>query len=48
MRKTFCEDSLATENDSAWSIILAGGEGKRISPIIERWLGFRKPSSGRN
>jgi mannose-1-phosphate guanylyltransferase len=43
VRKTFCEESLATENDSAWSIILAGGEGKRISPIIERWLGFHKP-----
>ncbi len=38
------------DNDSAelgpsklWSIILAGGEGSRISPFIKRWLGRHRP-----
>ena len=26
-----------------WSIILAGGEGKRIGPLIEQWLGHHRP-----
>lgn len=26
-----------------WSIILAGGEGERTRPFIERWLGYPKP-----
>ena len=26
-----------------WSIILAGGEGDRISPLIPKWLGHHKP-----
>lgn len=26
-----------------WSIILAGGEGERPRPLIERWLGHHKP-----
>lgn len=28
---------------SLWSIILAGGEGERTRPFIERWLGHPKP-----
>jgi mannose-1-phosphate guanylyltransferase len=26
-----------------WSIILAGGEGERMRPFIEQWLGYPKP-----
>lgn len=26
-----------------WSIVLAGGDGERVSPLIQRWLGFPKP-----
>ncbi len=26
-----------------WSIILAGGEGTRLSPVIQQWLGYHKP-----
>ena len=26
-----------------WSIILAGGEGERLRPFVERWLGCHKP-----
>ena len=26
-----------------WSIILAGGDGERLSPLIQRWLGHHKP-----
>ena len=26
-----------------WSVILAGGEGERVRPLIQRWLGCHKP-----
>ncbi len=26
-----------------WSIILAGGDGKRVSPLVTRWMGRHKP-----
>ena len=26
-----------------WSIILAGGEGERVRPLIQAWLGCHKP-----
>lgn len=26
-----------------WSIVLAGGEGERVRPLIQRWLGQHKP-----
>ncbi len=26
-----------------WSIVLAGGEGKRLAPVIKQWLGEEKP-----
>lgn len=26
-----------------WSIILAGGEGERVRPLVERWLGRHQP-----
>ena len=29
--------------DRAWSIILAGGDGVRLRPLIQRWLGCHKP-----
>lgn len=29
--------------DRLWSIVLAGGEGERTRPFIERWLGKHKP-----
>ena len=30
-------------NDNRWSIILAGGEGERVRPLIQQWLGHHKP-----
>ncbi len=29
--------------NSLWSIVLAGGEGERIRPLVQRWLGEHKP-----
>lgn len=26
-----------------WSIVLAGGDGERLRPFIQRWLGYHKP-----
>ncbi len=36
---------MRTANDfhKLWSIVLAGGEGQRMSPLIERWLGHQVP-----
>jgi len=31
------------EHQRLWSVILAGGEGKRVRPFIRRWLGRPKP-----
>lgn len=31
------------QSHALWSIILAGGEGKRTRPFIEQWLGYPKP-----
>jgi mannose-1-phosphate guanylyltransferase len=31
------------KNHRLWSVILAGGEGKRTRPFIRRWLGRHKP-----
>ncbi len=33
----------SSSHDRLWSIILAGGEGKRTRPFIRRWLGRPKP-----
>ncbi|OGC77096.1 MAG: hypothetical protein A2Z27_01660 [candidate division Zixibacteria bacterium RBG_16_50_21] len=30
-------------NLGTWSVVLAGGEGKRLSHLMERWLGYHKP-----
>jgi len=30
-------------NDHLWSIVLAGGEGERMRPFIEQWLGYHLP-----
>lgn len=30
-------------SDRRWSIVLAGGEGERVRPLVERWLGSHKP-----
>jgi mannose-1-phosphate guanylyltransferase len=30
-------------NTNVWSIILAGGEGERLRPVIRQWLGCDKP-----
>jgi mannose-1-phosphate guanylyltransferase len=30
-------------NQDLWSIVLAGGEGERLRPLIERWLGRHRP-----
>lgn len=28
---------------NGWSIVLAGGEGKRVKPLVLRWLGRHRP-----
>jgi len=33
----------STNPSNLWSIILAGGEGKRTQPMIKQWLGYHKP-----
>ena len=35
--------SLLNTSDQLWSIILAGGEGTRVSSLIHRWLGQPTP-----
>jgi mannose-1-phosphate guanylyltransferase len=30
-------------HDRVWSIVLAGGEGERVQPLVQRWLGHSKP-----
>ena len=30
-------------NPHLWSIVLAGGEGKRLAPMIKQWLGEERP-----
>ena len=34
---------LATENNARWGILLAGGEGTRMRPLIRSWLGENRP-----
>ncbi|MDH3769650.1 MAG: sugar phosphate nucleotidyltransferase [Nitrospirota bacterium] len=36
---------MSTQNRSSsrWSIVLAGGDGKRIQPYIQKWLGYPLP-----
>ena len=31
------------DRNHVWSIVLAGGEGKRLSPFVRRWLGRHRP-----
>ncbi len=31
------------ENGSLWSVILAGGDGQRMRPLIQRWQGNNRP-----
>jgi len=31
------------QNGLPWSVVLAGGEGERIKPLVMRWLGRHKP-----
>ena len=26
-----------------WSLVLAGGNGERLGPLVQRWLGRHKP-----
>jgi mannose-1-phosphate guanylyltransferase len=33
----------AAQSRTLWSIVLAGGEGERVRPLIQRWLGRHKP-----
>ena len=34
---------LVGKNQRLWSVILAGGEGERVRPLVQRWLGRHKP-----
>lgn len=34
---------MSTGSRHSWSIVLAGGEGERTRPFIEKWLGYHKP-----
>ena len=34
---------MARMNRRLWSVVLAGGEGERTRPFIERWLGHHQP-----
>lgn len=36
-------ESRTSRSERVWSIILAGGEGERMRPLIQRWLGCHKP-----
>lgn len=36
-------ESRGSQSERVWSVILAGGEGERVRPLIERWLGRHKP-----
>jgi mannose-1-phosphate guanylyltransferase len=29
--------------DRVWSIVLAGGKGEGVQPLVQRWLGHPKP-----
>jgi mannose-1-phosphate guanylyltransferase len=33
----------ARRTDHVWSVILSGGEGERLRPFVQRWLGRPKP-----
>ena len=35
--------TVQTLSSSVWSIVLAGGEGERIRPCIQQWLGYSVP-----
>lgn len=34
---------MAFLTERSWGIVLAGGEGQRMKPIIQRWLGYPRP-----
>ncbi len=36
-------DTHVKRHDRLWSIVLAGGEGERVQPLVQRWLGHSKP-----
>lgn len=36
-------DTHVKSHDRLWSIVLAGGEGERVRPLVQRWLGRPKP-----
>jgi mannose-1-phosphate guanylyltransferase len=43
-KKTALEQIFSISNNcSLWVIVLAGGEGTRMRPVIERWLGTFRP-----
>jgi mannose-1-phosphate guanylyltransferase len=35
--------TVQTQSSSVWAIVLAGGEGERIRPYIQQWLGYPVP-----
>lgn len=34
---------MPSRDDRLWSLVLAGGEGERVRPLVERWLGRHVP-----
>src|SRR5213593_1307656 len=36
-------NSFRVPSNRVWSLILAGGDGERLGPLVQRWLGCHKP-----
>ncbi len=37
------KDNSCVSSENVWSIILSGGEGKRLEPLVKEWLGYHRP-----
>jgi mannose-1-phosphate guanylyltransferase len=42
-RATKAGEDSSNSNQGPWSVVLAGGDGVRLSPLMERWLGLHRP-----
>ena len=32
-----------SKSGSVWAVVLAGGEGERVRPLVDRWVGHHRP-----